>query len=272
MDKESNGNSGSKNNLNNTPLNGGGREGVSGQGFDPFSENLLFSFETPRRGGWSVSWSDLMMTMFILFVVMYVYQAGSRELEFGPGPGTNLVSDSGSGKIVENSLNASPSDVFTQTRQAVLDEFVDDSASVELVADRAVRISLAGDLFFDLGKADLKPQAQWRLRQIGRILQENSFVVNVIGHTDDMPNHSEQYPTNWELSTARACRVARFLIKEAQLPEERFFVSGHAWLQPLRPNNTAHNRSLNRRVEIVLMKERPYSEGSQFNSEGDNNG
>ncbi len=242
------------------------------KGFDPFAADSLLSFDTPRRGGWSVSWSDLMMTMFILFVVMYVYQASSRKLEFGPGPGTNLVSDAGSGRIVENNLDASPSEVFSQTRRAVMDEFVDDSASVDLVADRAVRISLAGDLFFDLGKADLKPQAQWRLRQIGKILQENSFVVNVIGHTDDMPNHSELYPTNWELSTARACRVARFLIREAGLPEERFFVSGHAWLQPLRPNNTAYNRSLNRRVEIVLMKERPYSQGVQPDTGGGNNG
>lgn len=253
-------------------LNDDSDQGTFPRGFDPFTEDPLLSVPPHRRGGWSVSWSDLMMTMFILFVVMYVYQAGSRELEFGPGPGTNSVSDSGAGKIVENRLDASPSDVFTQTRQAVRDEFVDDSTSVDLVADRAVRISLAGDLFFDLGKADLKPQAQWRLRQIGKILQENSFIVNVIGHTDDMPNHSDKYPTNWELSTARACRVARFLIKEAQLPEARFFVSGHAWLQPLMPNNTARNRSLNRRVEIVLMKERPYSEGSQFNPGGDNNG
>jgi chemotaxis protein MotB len=82
----------------------------------------------------------------------------------------------------------------------------------------------------------------------------------VIGHTDSLPNHSELYATNWELSTARACRVARYLIKDFGLREDRFFVSGHASLQPLMPNDTAYNRSLNRRVEIILMKERPYVE------------
>ena len=255
-----------------TPLEEDSARGEYYSGFDPFEIDPLLSIPSPRRGGWSVSWSDLMMTMFILFVVMYVYQVGSRELEFGPGPGTNRVGDSGADKIVGQNIDEYPSDIFSQTRQAVLDEFVDGDARVDLVADKAVRISLAGDLFFDLGKADLKPQAQWQLRQIGKILQKNSFVVNVVGHTDDMPNHSELYPTNWELSTARASRVARFLIEEAQLSEKRFFVSGHAWLQPLVPNTTAYNRSLNRRVEIILIKEMPDIQGAQSIPGENNNG
>jgi chemotaxis protein MotB len=202
-----------------------------------------------------------MMTMFVFFVILYVYQSGSRELKFGPGPGINRVTDSGSGKILEMNPESRPSEIFDQTRQTILNEFVN-GADVDLVEDKAVRISLAGDLFFDIGQSDLKPEARWRLNQIGKILQENSFIVNVIGHTDSMPNHSDRYPTNWELSTARACQVARYLIQEAGVPEERFFVSGHAWLQPLMPNTTASNRSLNRRVEIILMKERPYAEPS----------
>jgi chemotaxis protein MotB len=247
-------------------------QGECSNGFDPFEIDPLLSISDSRRGGWSVSWSDLMMTMFIMFVVMYVYQAGSRELKFGPGPGISTVTDSGTGKIVEENIYDHPSDIFVQTRQAVMDEFVDGDARVDLVADKAVRISLAGDLFFDLGRADLKLEARWQLRQIGKILQKNSFFVNVVGHTDDMPNHSDLYPTNWELSTARACRVARFLIKDAQLSEKRFFVSGHAWLQPLVPNTSSYIRSLNRRVEIILIKEMPDIQGAQSTPEGNNNG
>ncbi|WP_300465066.1 flagellar motor protein MotB [Desulfobacula sp.] len=254
MDKKTNGA-----HVTEAPLKNDFSEWDLSPGLDPFSGDLLWSPPVPRRGGWSVSWSDLMMTMFVFFVILYVYQSGSRELQFGPGPGQNTVSDSGSGKLVEMNLNSRPSEIFNQTRQAILNEFVT-GANVDLVEDRAVRISLAGDLFFDLGRADLKPEARWRLNQIGKILRENLFVVNVVGHTDSMPNHSDRYPTNWELSTARACRVARYLIQEAGVPEERFFVSGHAWLQPLMPNTTAYNRSLNRRVEIILMKERPFAE------------
>jgi chemotaxis protein MotB len=164
----------------------------------------------------------------------------------------------GKGSIVDTNIRQKPSDIYNYTRQAVADEFVDDTASVDMVEDRAVRIALAGDLFFDVGRAELKPEAVERLRQVAGILKENTYVINVVGHTDSMPNHSAQYPTNWELSTARACRAARFLIEEAGVSADRFFVSGHSMHQPLAPNNNASNRKLNRRVEIILMKDRPY--------------
>jgi len=225
---------------------------------DPFGIDPLSFPNGRKKEKWSVSWSDLMMTMFILFVVLYVYQAGNRELEFGGGPGKGAISDMGSGHIVDTNIRQKPSDIYNSTRQAVSDEFVDDTASVDMVEDRAVRIALAGDLFFDVGRAELKPQAVERLRQVAGILKENSYVINVVGHTDSMPNHSARYPTNWELSTARACRAARFLIEEAGVSADRFFVSGHSMHQPLEPNTNAANRKLNRRVEIILMKDRPY--------------
>lgn len=228
-------------------------------GMDPFAGDLFGpSCQGSKRDRWSVPWSDLMMTMFIFFVVMYVYQAGNRDLKFGPGPGYKSISEAGSGGVMDARPESTPYDVYDQAKTAVQEEFVDNTVSVELVEDKAVRIALTGDLLFDVGRADLKVGARWRLRQIARIINDNSFVVNVIGHTDSMPNHSDQFPTNWELSTARACRVARYLIEEEGVEESRFFVSGYSWLQPIVPNTTAFNRSLNRRVEIVLMKEAPY--------------
>ncbi len=228
---------------------------------DPFYDSgNTFEWQEPEKADrWAISWSDLMMTMFILFVVLYVYKVGNRELKFGPNPGDNYISDKGSSRIVDMDVRKQPSDIYNQTKAAIKDKFMDNTVQVDLVADRAVRIVLAGDLFFDLGQAELRPEAQWRLRQIAKILHENSFVINVIGHTDDMPNHSESFPTNWELSTARACSVVRYLVNNQDVEESRFFVSGHSWLRPLVPNTTSHNRSLNRRVEIILMKELPYS-------------
>jgi len=225
---------------------------------DPFGIDPLSFPSTQKKEKWSVSWSDLMMTMFILFVVLYVYQAGNRELQYGRGPGIETISSTGSGSIVDTNIRQKPSDIYNYTRKAVSDEFVDETATVDMVEDRAVRIALAGDLFFDVGQADLKPQAVERLRQVASILKENSYVINVVGHTDSTPNHSDLYPTNWELSTARACRAARFLIEEAGVGADRFFVSGHSIHQPIAPNNNAANRKLNRRVEIILMKDRPY--------------
>ncbi len=228
--------------------------------FDLFSEDIFDCSHEEKKEHWSISWSDLMMTMFIFFVMMYIYQAGNRDLKFGEGPGIKNLSDSGSGLVNEMDLAEKKSDIFTQAQNRFrADEFIESEVSVDLVKDKAVRITLAGDFFFDVGRADLKTESRWRLHQIADILKENSFIINVVGHTDSMPNHSAMFPTNWELSAARACRVARFLIEHEGIKEERFFVSAHSWHQPVVPNNNAQNRSLNRRVEIILMKEMPYT-------------
>ncbi len=218
---------------------------------DPSSDELFFSWPAERSAKWSISWADIMMTMFILFVVLYLYQAHNHTLKLDSENGVNTVSHT------QEKNRQQPSQVFKKANLAIMDPFVT-TTQVSLVQDKAVRIALSGDLLFDLGKADLKLEAQHQLDRIGGFLKENDYVINVVGHTDNIPSTSQHFPSNWELSTARASRVARFLIETAHLPENRFFVSGHAWLKPLYPNTTFYNRSLNRRVEIILMKDMPY--------------
>ncbi|MCD4722154.1 MAG: OmpA family protein [Desulfobacula sp.] len=225
---------------------------------DDFYDEILSYPPEKRNDKWSVSWSDLMMTMFIFFAVMYVYQAGNRDLLFGKGPGRNYLSDSGSHKVIDLSIDSSPSQVYDRTKQAISEVMVTEPDSVELMKDGAVRIVLAGDLFFDPGKADLKVGARYQLNQIARVLSENDFAINVVGHTDDAPTRSEQYPTNWELSSKRAVMVARYLTEVTKVDEKRVFVSAHSFYQPVRSNDTAYNRALNRRVEIILVKQKPY--------------
>ena len=84
-------------------------------------------------------------------------------------------------------------------------------------------------------------------------------MINLVGHTDDLPIHTEQFPSNWELSTTRACKVARFLIDEMHIPAEKFYISGHASYQPLKQNYGGKDRAVNRRVEIIVTKEKPYT-------------
>ncbi|MCG8685373.1 MAG: OmpA family protein [Desulfobacterales bacterium] len=231
--------------------------------FDPYAEDVLSENIIRKRDKWAVSWSDLMMTMFVLFTVLYVYQAGNRELRLGTGQGGSRISDGeGSGRVMDVQALHNPSDIYDKAKEAFMDEFVDDTVNVDLVSDKAVRISIAGDILFDTGLAVLRPQARERLWQIADLLRDSTYIINVSGHTDSMPNNSEAYPTNWELSAARAATTARFLIETTGIPEERFFISAHSWHQPVRPNNSILNRRLNRRVEIILMKERPYVNSS----------
>ena len=108
------------------------------------------------------------------------------------------------------------------------------------------------------GWTGLKTGARYQLNQIAGALDENDLAINVVGHTDDARTRSEQYPTNWELSSKRAVMVARYLTEVAKVDEKRIFVSAHSFHQAVRPNDTSYNRALNRRVEIILIKQKPY--------------
>ncbi len=229
------------------------------ENIDDYYDQILSYPPEKRNDKWSVSWSDLMMTMFIFFAVMYVYQSGNRELLFGEGPGKNFLSDQGSQDIVDIGVDQYPSKVFDQTKQAISEVMFAQQDSVELIENGAVRIVLAGDLLFDPGRAGLKIGARYQLDQIARVLNENDFAINVVGHTDDSPSRSEQYPTNWELSSKRAVMVARYLTEVTNVDEKRVFVSAHSSHQSVRPNDTGRNRALNRRVEIILTEKMPYT-------------
>jgi len=133
-------------------------------------------------------------------------------------------------------------------------EIIETESAIELEEDRTLRMVLTGDLLFDSGRATLLPTAQGELRQIARLLAGTKYRITVVGHTDNRPIKSEIFPSNWELSAARAATVARFLIEETGLPAARFQVSGFAGEQPLAANDSAEGRARNRRVEIVVSR------------------
>ena len=122
------------------------------------------------------------------------------------------------------------------------------------VAQRGLVIRLLTDkVAFDSGRADLKPQAEPVLHEVAKVVRRTRQPVMVEGHTDPVPIRAAQFPTNWELSTARASRVVRSLIKGG-VGRRRLGAAGYAWLHPIATNKTAGGRSRNRRVDIVLLR------------------
>ena len=204
-----------------------------------------------KKNRWAVLWSDLMMTMFIFFAVMYLYQAGDKEVKFGFGPSKSNLSEQGSGGVLNRNIQSKPLDVFDQAKQAIKEVLIDDNISMDLINGNALKIILAGDFLFDTGKADLKLGARYQLDQIAKALNENDYYINVAGHTDDAPS----YPTNWELSSNRAVMVARYLTEKCNVDGNKIFITAHSYHQPVRSNDTNYNRTL-RRVELILTKQR----------------
>jgi chemotaxis protein MotB len=221
---------------------------------------------TNKNLHWSVPWSDLMMTMFVFFAVLYVFHS-SNEKAFSDEPKARYVppaivmqavTDYRIEKPVEPA--SSMTKIYDLSRETVRVKALEGFASVELTPEKGVSIILKGDLLFASGKAELRPEARRSLGEIAEILRQTPHVVNLVGHTDDVPIHSERFPTNWELSAARACAVARYLMDDMGLPSSRFFITGYGPQQPAKPNNSPENRAANRRVEIIITKEKPHVE------------
>ncbi|MBN1625218.1 MAG: OmpA family protein [Deltaproteobacteria bacterium] len=227
----------------------------------PVSDEVLFAGGMPRAVHWSVAWADVMMTMFVIFAALYIFKT--------PMDKEVLTRHETQTEYMERDENI-PGDAGDsqpdggQTIQDIYDlsrKTLSSASAVELVPDKAVRIILRSDLLFDLGKAYIKEDAKASLREVAEVLRQTEYMVNVVGHTDDLPINTEEFPSNWELSTARACRVARFLMQDMNIAEEKFYVTGHAYYQPVKPNTDDMNRAANRRVEIIITKERPYGVG-----------
>lgn len=138
------------------------------------------------------------------------------------------------------------------------------SASIETIIDqRGLVIRLLTDkVLFDSGSAVLKPEADPLLAQISHLVNvDSSHPISVEGHTDDVPISTSQYPSNWELSGARAASVVRFMIANGVAPN-RLEASGLADQRPIAPNTTEAGRSRNRRVEIALLRNGTVEGGS----------
>ncbi len=123
---------------------------------------------------------------------------------------------------------------------------------VRVVRNRMV-VELPDNVLFDSGEAELKPEGQATLLEVVQILrtiEDRHF--QVAGHTDNVPIRSRRFPSNWELSTARAVTVARFMIDNG-MPGDRISAAGYADTQPIDSNDTAEGRARNRRIEIALM-------------------
>ncbi len=118
-------------------------------------------------------------------------------------------------------------------------------------------VDINDKILFDSAQVEIKPRGREILMLLGQtLLQSSDRDIQVGGHTDPVPisdKLAEQYPTKWDLSTARATQVVRFLQSEAGLPGARLIAAGFAQYRPVTSNATKRGRRLNRRIEIVLL-------------------
>jgi len=114
-----------------------------------------------------------------------------------------------------------------------------------------------GSAYFESGKADITEQGRSVLEKIAPILAKLSNDVIIEGHTDNIPIHNPQFDTNWELSTARATNVVKYLVNIDKLPPSRLAAIGYGEFKSIAPNDTLENRNKNRRVVFFIKNDKP---------------
>ena len=161
----------------------------------------------------------------------------------------------------EDSLAATSEQTDLATLQAELREALRKEIALHEVAlhreSDGLVISLQDFGFFDSGSATIKPETLAALDRIASILAIRTYRLRVEGHTDNVPIHTAQMASNWELSTARATELVRILIVGHSFAPQRLSAAGYAEYHPVASNQTPQGRAQNRRVDIVILSAMP---------------
>jgi len=153
-----------------------------------------------------------------------------------------------------------------ELERALAPEIARQEVALRTVPDGLV-ISLREMGFFDTGSAAIKPGSQSALSHIAALLAPRPYRIRIEGHTDDVPIHNSQFPSNWELSTTRATELVRLLIVQHGFSPERLSAAGYAQYHPIVSNDTPERRAQNRRVDVVVLEKEPPLQTSRISRE-----
>jgi len=218
--------------------------------------------ESPSSPAWMQTFADL-MTLLLTFFVLLLSFSNMKKVKFsttmqaiqgalGVMPSLNKpVSSSQSSNSAQN-LAKSLNKNIKKMKKVAANIDAKKNVGVE-ITEGGVMIRLGSKVLFDLGSDRLKQSAYPLLKQVGRTIKQYE-VDNVIvkGHTDDIPIESAEFDSNWELSTARAISVVRFLIDKVGVAPGQLGAAGYSHYDPLVPNDSPENRQKNRRVEFLI--------------------
>ena len=233
---------------------------------------------------WLVSYADFITLLFAFFVVLYAFAKADqkkqvqvtesidtafRALGLFPNvarlPSSGAAADSGAEKaeipmnIVMGEDVLSPAEVKSdlerlhrELAQTLSNQVATHTVSIHMGRDGLV-ISLREAGFFASGSATPMPATLATLKEIAASLSRTPYDLRVEGDTDNIPIHTAEFDSNWELSTARATRIARIFLDMKAMPPDRISAAGYAQFHPVASNDTAEGRAENRRVDLVVL-------------------
>ncbi len=234
---------------------------------------------------WLLTYADMITLLMAFFIMLYsmsvLNMAKFRQLAisvrsgFGgevEGKGISIVSPGTALSLTPGIGPQAPPTPLQKVEEEV-SRYITQKGLSRVVSvhqePRGLVVSFRSDhLLFNRGSAELRPAAQEMLKQVMEKIRPLDYPVRVEGHTCSLPIHTAQFPSNWELSTARATNVVRYLIAESGFPSKLLSAAGYADIHPVAPNTTEESRMRNRRVDIVVIgKEARTEEPNAFTGE-----
>ncbi|EIF34615.1 flagellar motor protein [Burkholderia sp. Ch1-1] len=206
-----------------------------------------------QSGRWLISYADLITTLMVLFLALYVLQlAKTRELEIKALERHALTEAASAGNAQPSNAMPSAPDVSKKRLLALLAPLQDKRQIAISNAAQGVEIAINAKILFNSGDARLLPESFEVLNQIAGVLRDRSKNnILVEGHTDNVPISTAKYESNWELSSARAGAVVRFFADKG-IEAHRMAAIGRADNFPLIIGDDAAARAANRRVTILV--------------------
>ena len=237
---------------------------------------------------WMVSYADFITLLFAFFVVMYgissvnegkykvfsvaVNQAFGSNGKAGEGSAIQLseqeiyfksLVDRRNARLAEKQRKQSERmQNLARNLNETMAKFVQNGQMNVSQTGRGVELEINASALFNQGEADIQPEARKTLADAASVLADNEYAIEVEGHTDNLPINTAKFPSNWELSSARASSVVRLFIDQGIIAK-RLKAVGAADNQPVLPNDTPEGRARNRRVTITVLNPEPEAETAQ---------
>jgi chemotaxis protein MotB len=228
---------------------------------------------------WLVSYADFITLLFAFFVVLYASsQVDKKKVgklamaiqvafqEMGVFDTVQTVEsvqrNASLAQIVSRSdgalgggrENGDMAELQHELESALALEIARQEISLRREPDGLV-ISLREVGFFESGSGQMKQESQPAFDRIADLLRKRNCRLRIEGHSDNVPIHNTQFASNWELSTSRATEIVRLLIVRDGFDPNHLSAAGYAEYRPLATNTTREGRSMNRRVDIVILSE-----------------
>lgn len=205
------------------------------------------SGESHSRDRWLISYADLITLLLALFIVLYAASDKERAHQIAATFSVEGINGSG---VLNGSESMETEE--TKLKKALMEDQVLTQKAKVHQSKYGLVVSLSEAGFFAAGDATINREAEAVIDTIAESLRPNTTAVRIEGHTDSTPIATAKYPSNWELSTARASSVLARLIDRGISPD-RLSAAGYAGFQPVQDNSTPEGRAQNRRVDIVIL-------------------